>query len=40
MDDFREKGGKKAAKIGIIANTFLTILNISFISILNFLGLY
>lgn len=29
MDDFREKGGKKAAKIGIIANTFLTILNIS-----------
>ena len=29
MDDFREKGGKKAARIGIIANTFLTILNIS-----------
>ena len=28
MDEYRQKGGKKAATVAIIANTFLTILNI------------
>lgn len=28
MDEFREKGGKKAAKVAIIANCFLTLFNI------------
>ena len=29
MDEFREKGGKKAAQVAIIANCFLTVLNIA-----------
>lgn len=29
MDEFRNKGGKKAATVAIISNTFLTILNIA-----------
>ena len=28
-DDFRSKGGKKAAIVAVIANCFLTVLNIS-----------
>ena len=29
MDEFREKGGKKAAIVAIVANTILTILNVA-----------
>lgn len=29
MDEFRSKGGKKAAKVAIIGNIILTILNIA-----------
>lgn len=29
MDEYREKGGKKAATVAIVANCFLTVLNIS-----------
>ena len=29
MDEFREKGGKKAAIVAIVANTVLTILNVA-----------